>query len=124
MDYLDLQQYTKTEHAHRTFLQAKQIIFLFGYYVTSRKIAGSSSDEVIGFFPIYLIQLHYGPWVDSASNRNEYQEYSWNVLGGKGRPARKADNLVAICESISQNYWVFGLCPLSSIIETRKHNIS
>jgi hypothetical protein len=26
---------------------------------------------------------------------NEYQEYSW---GGKGRPARKADNLTAICE--------------------------
>ena len=26
-------------------------------------------------------QLHYGPGVDSASNRNEYQEY---FLGGKG----------------------------------------
>jgi len=22
-------------------------------------------------------QPHYGPGVDSASNRNEYQEYSW-----------------------------------------------
>jgi hypothetical protein len=28
-------------------------------------------------------------------NRNEYQEPSW---GGKERPARKADNLTAICE--------------------------
>jgi hypothetical protein len=38
------------------------------YYATSRKVAGSSSDEVGG--------------------------------GGKGRPARKADNLTAIDEPI------------------------
>jgi hypothetical protein len=42
-------------------------------------------------------QPHYGPVVDSASNRNEYQESSW---GGKIRPVRKADNLTAICEPI------------------------
>jgi hypothetical protein len=30
-------------------------------------------------------------------NRNEYQESSW---GGKGRPARKANNLTAIYEPI------------------------
>jgi hypothetical protein len=42
-------------------------------------------------------QPHYGPGVNSASNRNEYQEPSW---GGKGRPARKADNLTAVCEPI------------------------
>jgi hypothetical protein len=42
----------------------------------------------------------YGPGVDSASNRNEYQGYSWNILGGKRRPARKANNLTAICEPI------------------------
>ena len=35
---------------------------------------------------------HYGPGVDSASNRNEYQEY---FLGEK-RPVRKADNLITI----------------------------
>jgi hypothetical protein len=28
-------------------------------------------------------QLHYGPGVDSASNRNEYQEHSWGVKGGR-----------------------------------------
>jgi hypothetical protein len=44
--------------------------------------------------------MHYDPEVNSASNRNEYQEYSWNVLGGKERPARKADKLTAICEPI------------------------
>jgi hypothetical protein len=42
-------------------------------------------------------QPHYGLAVDSASNRNVYQEYSW---GDKGLLARKADNLTAICESI------------------------
>jgi hypothetical protein len=34
-------------------------------------------------FPIDLsFQPHYGPVVDSASNRNEYQESSWEVKGG------------------------------------------
>jgi hypothetical protein len=36
--------------------------------------------------------------VDSASNRNEYQESSWGIKGG--RQARKDDNLTAICEPI------------------------
>jgi hypothetical protein len=35
------------------------------------------------FFSIYLIQPHYGSRVDSASNRNEYQESSWGVKGGR-----------------------------------------
>jgi hypothetical protein len=37
--------------------------------------------------------------VDSASYTNEYQDSSW-WGGGKERPARKADNLTAICEPI------------------------
>jgi hypothetical protein len=41
-------------------------------------------------------QPHYGPGVDSASSRNEFQESSW----GKGWLARKADSLTAICEWI------------------------
>jgi hypothetical protein len=57
--------------------------------------AGFESQWGGFFFSIYLIQPHYGPGVDSASNGNEYQEFSW---GGKGRPVRKADNLAAICE--------------------------
>jgi hypothetical protein len=40
-----------------------------------------------------ILQAHYGPGVDTASNRNKYQEFSWGV---KGRPARKADNITAI----------------------------
>jgi hypothetical protein len=38
-----------------------------------------------------------GPEVDSASNRNEYQEsLKINKPGGKERPERRADNLAAI----------------------------
>jgi hypothetical protein len=40
--------------------------------------------------------MHYGPGIDSATNRNEYDESSW----AKGRPVRKADNLTALCEPI------------------------
>ena len=40
----------------------------------------------------FSLTSHYGPGVDSASNRNEYQEY---FLGVK-QPGRKADNLTTI----------------------------
>jgi hypothetical protein len=40
--------------------------------------------------------MHYGPGVDSASNRNENQEFPES----KGRPAPNADNFTAICEPI------------------------
>jgi hypothetical protein len=46
--------------------------------------------------PMRSLDFSIDPGVDSASNRNEYQE----SLGSKGRPARKADNLTAICEPI------------------------
>jgi hypothetical protein len=53
------------------------------HYATSRKVAGSIPDKVTGFFQFtYSFQLHYGPGVDSESNRNEYQEYSLGVKGG------------------------------------------
>jgi hypothetical protein len=36
------------------------------------------------FFQLaYSFQTHYGPGVDSASNRNEYQEYSCGVKSGR-----------------------------------------
>jgi hypothetical protein len=42
-------------------------------------------------------RLH-GPGVDSASNRNEYQELKKKKKsGGKVRRAHRADNLAAIC---------------------------
>ena len=43
---------------------------------TNRKVAGSIPAGVSGFFiDIKSFRLHYGPGVDTASNRNEYQEY-------------------------------------------------
>ena len=49
-------------------------------FVTDRKVAGSIPDVVSGFFiDIKYFRSHYGPGVDSASNRNEYQEYFLRV---------------------------------------------
>ena len=49
---------------------------------TNRKVAGSIPSGVSGFFiDVNTFRSHYGPGVDSASNRNEYHEY---FLGGKG----------------------------------------
>ena len=43
---------------------------------TNRKVAGSISAGVSGFsIDIKSFRSHYGPGVDSASNRNEYQEF-------------------------------------------------
>jgi hypothetical protein len=59
----------------------------------------SIPDEVNGFFnwPNSSSRT-MAPGVDPASNRNEYQEYSWWIKGGW--PVRKAENLTAICEPI------------------------
>ena len=47
---------------------------------TNRKVAGSIPAGVSGFFiDVKSLRSHYGPWVDSASNRNEYQEYFLRV---------------------------------------------
>ena len=47
---------------------------------TNRKVAGSIAAGVIEFF-IHIISFrsHYGPGVDTASNRNEYQEHFLGV---------------------------------------------
>ena len=43
---------------------------------TNRKVAGSIPAGISGFFvDIISFRTHCGPRVDSASNRNEYQEY-------------------------------------------------
>ena len=47
---------------------------------TNRKVAGSIPAGVSGFFiDIKSFRSHYGPGVDSASNRNENQEYFLGV---------------------------------------------
>ena len=46
----------------------------------NRKVAGSIPAGVIGIFiDIKPFRSHCGPAVDSASNRNEYQEYFMGV---------------------------------------------
>ena len=46
------------------------------FCATNRKVAGSIPAGVSGFFiDIKYFRSHYGPEVDSASNRNEYQEH-------------------------------------------------
>ena len=47
---------------------------------TNRKFAGPIPVGVSGFvIDIKSFQSHYGPGVDSASNRNEYQVYFLGV---------------------------------------------
>jgi len=47
---------------------------------TNRKFAGSNPAGVSGFFiDIKSFRSHYVPGVDSASNRNEYQQYFLGV---------------------------------------------
>jgi hypothetical protein len=54
------------------------------YCATNRKVAGSIPPGVSGFFiDIKSFRSHYGPGVDSASNRNEYQEYFLEVKSGR-----------------------------------------
>jgi hypothetical protein len=69
---------------------------------TSRKVAGSRTDEVNAiFFSIYLIlPVALGPGIYSASNRNEYQKQKkcfWGVERGR---CLRLDNLTAIGEPI------------------------
>jgi len=47
---------------------------------TNRKVACSIPAGVGGFYiDIKSLRSHYGPEVDSASNRNEYQEHFLGV---------------------------------------------
>jgi len=62
---------------------------------TSRKVAGSIRDRVNGRSLLtQYFRLHYGPEVDSASNRNEYQEY---FLRGKGGRCIRLTTLLPPC---------------------------
>ena len=49
-------------------------------WATNRKVAGSIPAGAVGvFIDIKSFRSHYGPGVDSTSNRNEYQEYFLGV---------------------------------------------
>jgi hypothetical protein len=58
---------------------------------------GSIQDEVIGFFNLPNPSSHTMA-LESTQPLTEMS--TMNILGGKGRPARKSDNLTAIYEPI------------------------
>jgi hypothetical protein len=64
--------------------------------LTSRKVAVSSPDEVVFFnLPNPSSCTKALGWTQPLTEMS-----SRNLPGGKGRSARKADNLTAICEPI------------------------
>ena len=68
--------------------------------VTNREVAGPIPD-VSGFFiNIKSFRSHYGPGVDTASNRNEYREY---FLGGKGGRYLKLTTLPPSCAFVTKS---------------------
>jgi hypothetical protein len=53
-------------------------------FATNRKVAGSIPDEIIEFFySPNRSSIIMAPGIESASNRNEYQESSWGVKGDR-----------------------------------------
>jgi hypothetical protein len=61
------------------------------------KVAGSIPDEVIKCFPPFPPRFQSTQRLTEMSTRN--------LAGSKERPARKADNLTSICESIIFKMW-------------------
>jgi hypothetical protein len=52
-------------------------------YATNRKVAGLIPAGVMEFSLTKFFRSHYGPGVDSASNRNEFREYFLGVKSGR-----------------------------------------
>jgi hypothetical protein len=80
------------------FLEACGSAVGLRHYTASRKAAGSTPDEVIGSFSIDLIlPAILRPW---GSIQPVTEMGTRNLPGGIEPPARKAENLTAICEPI------------------------
>jgi hypothetical protein len=75
---------------------------------TSLKVAGLNPDGSLGFFIDIILPAALWQWVDSASNRNEYQKY---FLGDKGGRCLWWDNITTFICRLSWN-----LGPLTSWI--------
>jgi hypothetical protein len=75
-------------------------------YAASRKVAGSSPDDV-HFINLPHPSSRTGPGVGSASNRNQYQESSvWGGGGVKERPARRLATLPPSVSRLSRENMV------------------
>ena len=48
-------------------------------YLNLVEFLPNSKESLVQFIDIKFFRTHYGPGVDSASNRNEYQEYFLGV---------------------------------------------
>jgi hypothetical protein len=68
----------------------------FRHYATSPKVAGSSPDDV----DFFNVPNPSSRTMSLGSTQPLTEMTTRNLPGGKGRPARKADNLTAICEPI------------------------
>jgi hypothetical protein len=66
------------------------------HYATNRKLAGSSPDEV----DIFNLPNPSSRFMALGSTQPLTEKSTRSLLGGKGRPARRADNLTAICDPI------------------------
>ena len=64
-----------------------------------RPLVRSQLVSVEFFVGIKSFRSHYGPRVDSASDRNEYQEY----FLGERRPVHKADNPPPSCAVVTKS---------------------
>ena len=68
---------------------------------TNRQVSGSIPADVSGFFiDVKSFRSHYGPGVESTSNRNEYQEY---FLGGKGGRCVRLTTLPPSCAVVTKS---------------------
>jgi hypothetical protein len=84
------------------FVYFEDFLFFFNsslrHYATSRKVAGSSPDEVDNPFSRTMALGSTEPLTEMSTRK---------IPGGGGgaRPARKTDNLTANCEPIVQKMW-------------------
>jgi hypothetical protein len=65
------------------------------HYSTNRNVSVSITDEVIGFFNF---PNPSNRTMTMGSTQPLTEMSTRNLLGGKGRPALEADNLIDICE--------------------------
>jgi hypothetical protein len=65
------------------YIQFVKIVFMQLAFRNIYWVTGRSQVRVLMGWNFSSFQPHYGPGVDSVSNRNEYQEPSWGVKGGR-----------------------------------------
>jgi hypothetical protein len=70
------------------------VVARLGHYATSRKVVGLIPDGIIGFLNLPNPSSRT---MALRSTQPLTQMSTKNLPGDKGRPARKADNLTAIC---------------------------